>query len=399
MRSIILYPYPPELDGLSIQGDMLYKGFLRHGYETAPCNRTADIEKQFLYRTFKPDVAIGIGYWGDTPRLVQHPLKYGVQPVPWLNADGWVANYHDALDSLPLILTTSAWVRDIYRRDGVTNKNICPMPIGIDTQQMRPIPKDDPRVVYIRNMLGVKPGEKMILTAGGDTTSKGFQEVLQALGKINGDFPNWKYVGKTWEKGKPYYDYKKELSIMRDYDIRRKVKFIDGPLSREFMCCLLSACDIYAAPSRIEGFGMVQIEAMACGKPVLSIDAMGIKDTVIHGETGLLAKVGEEVRLSEEWAYSWMGFNKKQRIRFDQPKTFAYRADIDDIAKHLYRLLSDDELRSKMGENARRHAVQNYDFVKTSKDLHDLVEKKLGLNGKKSNGAAKKEATVAVRER
>jgi glycosyltransferase involved in cell wall biosynthesis len=248
-------------------------------------------------------------------------------------------------------------------------------------------------------MLGVKPGEKMILTAGGDTTSKGFQEVLQALGKINGDFPNWKYVGKTWEKGKPYYHYKKELSIMRDYDIRRKVKFIDGPLSREFMCCLLSACDIYAAPSRIEGFGMVQIEAMACGKPVLSIDAMGIKDTVIHGETGLLAKVGEEVRLSEEWAYSWMGFNKKQRIRFDQPKTFAYRADIDDIAKHLYRLLSDDELRSKMGENARRHAVQNYDFVKTSKDLHDLVEKKLGLNGKKSTCAAKKEATVAVRER
>ncbi len=389
---MILYPYPPELDGISIQGDMLYKGLLKNKLEVAPCDRNADSEKELLYETFNPDVVIGIGYWADAPTIIEHPLKKGKQPVPWLNADGWVANYHDVLDSLPLILTTSSWVKETYYRDGVTNKEIYPMPIGIDTQQMSPLPKDDPNVQKVREMLGVKPEEKMILTSGGDTTSKGFQEVLRALGKINGDFENWKYIAKTWEKGKPWYHCRKEMGIIREFDMKKKVNFIDGPLSRDFMRYLISACDVYAAPSRIEGFGMIQVEAMACGKPVLSIDAMGMKDTIIHGETGFLAKVGEEVKLEEEWAYKWMGFGKKQKIQFDKPKTLAYRADIGDLAENMLKLLSDDALREKMGQNARKHAVKNFDYVKTSKDIHDLIEKKLGVK------EGREQATVSVQE-
>ncbi len=393
MKSMVLYPYPPELDGISIQGEMLYRGLLKNGQETVPCDRGAVAEKELLYKTFKPDVAIGIGYWADAPRLIEHPLEYGIQPVPWLNADGWVANYHELLDSLPLMLTTSQWVKEMYYRDGLKNKNIYPMPIGIDTTQMRPIPRSDPRIIEVREMLGVKPDEKMILTSGGDTTSKGFQEVLQALGKINGDFPKWKYIGKTWEKGKPMYHCKKEIEIMKELDMKKKVDFLDGALSREFMCYLINACDIYAAPSRIEGFGMIQVEAMACGKPVLSIDAMGMKDTIIHNETGFLAKVGEEIKLEEEWAYKWMGFDKKHMIKFDEPKTLAYRADVDDLAKYLYRMLTEDDLMKKMGENARKHAVENFDYLKTSKDINDLIEKKLDLKS-----SSQEQATVSVQE-
>jgi len=389
---MILYPYPPELDGISIQGDMLYKGLLKDNQTTTRCDRGAVAEKELLYKTFKPDAVIGIGYWADAPRLIEHPLEYGVQPVPWFNADGWVANYHELLNSLPLMLTTSNWVKETYHRDGVRNKNIYAMPIGIDTAQMRPLPKNDPRVLKIREMLGIKPDEKMILTSGGDTTSKGFQEVLQALGKINEDFPNWKYIGKTWERNKPLYHYKKEMEIMKDLDLRKKVDFLDGALSREFMCYLINACDIYAAPSRIEGFGMIQVEAMACGKPVLSIDAMGMKDTIIHNETGFLAKVGEEVQLEEEWAYKWMGFDKKHKIQFDEPKTLAYRADIDELAEYLLKMLNDDELREKMGEKARVHTVKNFDYTITSKNISSLIEKKLGLE------AREKEATVSVQE-
>ncbi len=167
----------------------------------------------------------------------------------------------------------------------------------------------------------------------------------------------------------------------------------DGALSREFMCYLINACDVYAAPSRIEGFGMIQVEAMACGKPVLSIDAMGMKDTIIHNETGFLAKVGEEIKLEEEWAYKWMGFNEKHIVKFDKPKTLAYRADVDDLAKYLYRMLTEDDLMKKMGENARKHAVKNFDYIKTSKDINDLIEKKLDLKN-----SSREQATVSVQE-
>ncbi|MBN2067428.1 MAG: glycosyltransferase family 4 protein [Candidatus Diapherotrites archaeon] len=381
-----------ELDGVSIQGEMLYQGLLHNKHEARCCDREAVAEKELLYKSFKPDVVIGVGYWGDTPTLIQDPLHHGMTPVPWLNADGWVANYHDILNKLPLIMVTSNWVKHTYKRDGVTNRNIEVMPIGIDMQEMRPLPKNDVRIEQVKKMLRIKPGQKIILTAGGDTTSKGFQEVLKALGKIDKDFPDWVYVGKSWESRTPYYHYKDELKLMKELGIRRKVRFLDGPLSRDFMCCLLNACDVYAAPSRIDGFGMIQVEAQACGRPVLGVDSMGIKDTVLHGKTGFLAKVGEEVKLAEEWVYKWQGFKKKHKIKFDEPKTFGIRADVDDLADYLYKMLSDDELREKMGENGRDYVVENFDYVKTSERAYSLIEKKLGLNGRER-------ATVSVKTR
>ncbi len=378
-RSVVLYPFPVQLDGVSLQGEFLYQGLLHNGYPVMPADRKGEFEKNFLYRHFKPKVAIGIGYWGDAPDIISDPLGNGVTPVPWLNADGWVANYHDLLNSLPIILTTSNWVKETYLRDGVTNPNIFAMPIGIDTQQMKPLPKHDPQVQAMREFLGVKPHEKMILTIGGDTTSKGFQEVLQALGKIDQEFREWKLIGKSWENHDPVYHYKEEMKLIRGFGFRKKVKYIDGSLSRENLRVLLSAADIYAAPSRLEGFGMVQVEAMSCGIPVLSIDAMGMKDTVVHGVTGFLAKVASTVDLESEWVYKEMGFPKKQVIKFDNPKTFAYRVDVDDLSQHLLKLLTDSQLREKMGEAGREHAVKNFNYKVTSLKMINVIEEKLNL--------------------
>ncbi|VVC00115.1 Trehalose synthase [uncultured archaeon] len=379
LRPLVLYPCPSELDGVSLQGEFLYNGLYQNGFETARCDRKADFEKKFMYKNFRPNAAIGIGFWGDAPHLIKHPLENGVTPVPWLNADGWVANYHGLINSLPLVFTTSNWVKETYIRDGVSGQNLVPMPIGIDSQQMSPIPKSDPRIQKMRELLGVKPDEKMILTIGGDTTSKGFQEMLNALGKINGEFKKWKYVGKSWEKKEPYYHYKEEARLARGFGFRKRIKYIDGPCSRETMRILLNSADIYAAPSRIEGFGMIQVEAMSCGIPVLSIDAMGVKDTIIHNETGLLAKVGATVDLEQEWVYKDMGFEKKQVIKFDNPKTFAVRADVDDLAKHLLSLLTDSGLRQRLGSKAREHVVNNFDYRKTSLDMAKVIEQKLQL--------------------
>ncbi len=379
-KSVVFYPFPAELDGVSLQGDFLYRGLKENGYPVRPCDRDATFEKDVLFENFKPDVSIGIGFWGDTPNIIIDPMERGITPVPWINADGWVANYHDVLNELPLIMVTSNWVKETYRRDGVSNPNIYPMPIGIDTKQMSPIPKDDPKVVKMRELLGVKDDEKLILTIGGDTTSKGFQEVLKALGKINGEFSKWKYVGKSWEAKEPRYHYRDEKKIIQEEDLpRKRIKYIDGPISRETMRTLICAADVYAAPSRIEGFGMVQVEAQACGIPVLGIDAMGVKDTVVHGETGFLAKVGETIDLEEEWVYKSMGFKEKHIVKFDEPKTFACRADVDDLAEYLLKMLTDGEMMEQMGKKAREHAVKNFDYRKVSQDIANLIGEKLKI--------------------
>ncbi|MBS3156566.1 glycosyltransferase family 4 protein [Candidatus Woesearchaeota archaeon] len=378
MKSVVLYAHPPEPDGLSLQGNYLWRGLLENKYQSWPCNPEGGLQKEFWYKNFKPDVAYGIGYWGNVPLLVHDPLKFGITPVPWFNADGWVANYHEDLEKLPLMFTTSEWVRQTYKRDGVNIKNIVPMHIGIDTNNYRQI-NDDKAKKKIKELLGVKPNEKMILTVGGDVTSKGAQEMFKALAKVNEEFKDWKYVCKSWSSECSHEWHDEESKLVEELGIKDKVIFIEGSFSTEFIPYLLNAADIYAAPSRLEGFGMIQVEAMACGKPVISINHMGPSETIIHNKTGYLAKVAETVVLEKEWVYPWMGFPKQQVIEFKEPKVFAYRADVDELAKFSLNLLTDDNLRNKMGDNAREHAVKNFDYKYISKKIAEVTKKKLGL--------------------
>ncbi|OGI88474.1 hypothetical protein A2995_00810 [Candidatus Nomurabacteria bacterium RIFCSPLOWO2_01_FULL_33_24] len=379
MKALILYAYPPEPDGLSIQGHFLYKGFLENKEEATPCHPEAGLQKMWYLKNFKPNVSLGIGYWANTPIIVHDQQKYNTIPIPWYNADGWVANYHDTLNKLPLVLTTSDWVKQTYARDGVETKNFVPMHIGIDTNASKPLPQKE--VQKVREMLGVKKDEKMILTIGGDVTSKGAQEMLQALAKIDQEFPKWRYICKTWPSDSAYGHHREEKALIEELGLdKKKITFLEGCYSQEFIPFLLNAADIYAAPSRLEGFGMLQVEAMACGKPVISIDAMGPKETIINGKTGFLAKVASTVNLEEEWVYPWMGFSEKKKIKFETPKVFAYRADTDDLARDTLNLLANDELREKMGKNAREHAVKNFHYTVTSKKIINLIKTRFDIS-------------------
>lgn len=379
MRCIVLYAYPPEPDGQSLQGDFLYRGILNSGDLAIPCHFKDSSQKRHYLKHLKLDVAFGVGFWGNLPEIVREPLKYGVKPVPWFNADGWVANYQDEFDKLDLMFTTSEWVRQIYKRDGVNISKIIPMPIGIDTDLFKPTSNPQYNEL-IREMVGVEKNKKMILTIGGDVTSKGAQEMMRALAEANKEFKDWVYVCKSWPSENADDWRKLEIELAESLGIRDKVIFLSDMFSQEFMVHLLNAADIYAAPSRIEGFGMVQVEAMACGKPVISINKMGPSETIVHNKTGFLAKVAEEVVLNQEWAYPSMGFDKQQIIKFKEPKTFAYRADIDDLKEYTLRLLTDDSLGEKMGEEARKHAAKNFDYRITSKNMATITKEKLNLD-------------------
>ncbi len=381
MKSVVLYAYPPQPDGLSMQGDMLYRGLKENGDEAMPAHLSSEFQKEWLYKFFKPDVAYGVGYWNYVPDIVHHTQKFGVTPIPWLVADGWVANYQKDLSELPLVLATCEWVKQTYARDGVNTKNFEVAHIGLETEIFKPIPKTDPRVKTVRKMLGIKDDELMILTAGGDVTSKGAQEIMQALKQVDTNFKKWKYVLKVWGGASADDHYDDEMKVIEELgESKDKISYIEGSLSGEFMAVLLSACDIYAAPSRLEGFGMIQVEAQGCGVPVVSINAMGPKETIIHEKTGFLADVAETVELTEEWVYTGMGFPEDHKVKFERPKTFAYRANVDQLAEYLMKLLTDDNLRLTMGQAAREHAVENFEYRKVAKNIADITKKKLKLS-------------------
>jgi glycosyltransferase involved in cell wall biosynthesis len=142
---------------------------------------------------------------------------------------------------------------------------------------------------------------------------------------------------------------------------------------------LIAACDIYASPSRLEGFGMAQVEAGACGKPVIGIRAMGMLDTLVHGENAFLAEVAREVIMKETVLGGESGYEKNHRLVFRSPRTVDYRASVHDIANYLMDLMTDPHLRGSLGTAGRKRAVERYDYRVVARRFVQAVSEKLGV--------------------
>jgi len=380
MKVLILYDYPPSPGGLATQGDLLYKGLKEMGVEVHAVNFESAQEKEWYYRWFEPDVVVGVGYWGHTPHLVLHPQRYGVQPVPWLVADGYMANYVEILNALPLVLVTSNWVKKVYMRDGLSGDNIEVLPVGVDTDSFMPRDKNDTKVTTVREALGISQDQIVVLTVGGDAASKGAQEVMQALAINDPKAPDWKYVCKVWPQPRTEQQNLADLQLATHLGIEKNVVYTTSRISRNFMPYLLAACDIYAAPSRLEGFGMIQVEANACEKPVIGIKAMGMLDTMVHGKTAFLASVAQEVRIRETIVGDESGYEPGHRVAFKRPRIVDYRASVHDIANYLMDLMTDVNLREKMGKEGRKRVVENFDYRVIAKKFVNIISERLGIS-------------------
>lgn len=379
MKVLVLYEYPPTPGGLATQGDLLYKGLMELGVDVHAAHFESDQEKEWYYRWFKPDVVVGIGYWGYTPHLILNPQRFGMQPVPWLVSDGYIANYQDVLNALPLILVTSNWVKEMYVRDGIDGDRIEVLPVGCDTDTFKPYSKSDPKIIAVREALGISPDELMILTVGGDAASKGGQEVMQALALIDKKVPKWKYVCKVWPQKRTKIQNISDDELATSLGIEKNVIYAVNTISRNFMPFLIAACDIYAAPSRLEGFGMPQVEAGACAKPVLSINAMGMLDTLVHGKTAFLAEVAKKIVVGEVILGPESGFEDHHKVVFNTPRIVDYRADVSDIAKYMSMLMNDALLREKMGKAGHDRVVKNFDYRVVAKKFVQIMNDKLGI--------------------
>lgn len=110
--------------------------------------------------------------------------------------------------------------------------------------------------------------------------------------------------------------------------LSRRVRF-RGLLPREELPEFYRGLDVFAIPSRQEGFGIVGIEAMACGVPVVSTRCGGPEDYVVPGETGYLVPHEPEA-----------------------------------MARDLLRIVGDRALRQRLSDNARALAVANYSHAR-----------------------------------
>lgn len=128
---------------------------------------------------------------------------------------------------------------------------------------------------------------KIILSVGALKPRKGYHVSIPAVAEIKKKYPEIKYhiVG-----GRPTEVY---LRLVENYGLKENVKFFYNISDKELIR-LYCECDVFLLPSitknnnDFEGFGLVYLEAGACGKPVIGAYGSGAEDAIINGETGIL---------------------------------------------------------------------------------------------------------------
>jgi len=128
-------------------------------------------------------------------------------------------------------------------------------------------------------------------------------------------------------------------NLAEEHGVSLHVHFLSGLTQEELSACY-AACDIFALPSRGEGFGLVYLEAMAHGKPVIAGAHGGAPEIVEDGATGYLVPHG----------------------------------DVPQLANALATLLGDAELRKKMGARGRGRVEREYQFAQFAKSLKRILK-------------------------
>lgn len=157
---------------------------------------------------------------------------------------------------------------------------------GIDLEAFRPV--SDPDLV---RSLGVNPDQRSVLFVGRITKQKGLPYLLKAVEALPPD------VQVVLAAGSPdTQEIFAEVSalIEKVSNSRSGVVWLNQQLSRNELVALLSAATVFACPSIYEPLGIVNLEAMACGTPVIATATGGIPEVVVHNQTGLLVPIEQQ---------------------------------------------------------------------------------------------------------
>jgi glycosyltransferase involved in cell wall biosynthesis len=222
-----------------------------------------------------------------------------------------------------LIFTTNYGLNEAskaYNAD-IPEEKYSIVPCGIDIKKFRPLHVEE---------------STDILFVGNLVPRKGLTYLLYAISAVKDELPWIKLTIASKDNAKKYMNLSKKLEIFQNCE------WIYNPSEQELVR-LYNSCKIFILPSLFEGFGIVLLEAQACGKPVISSSVGGISEALMDGKTGFLIKPGDVATLSD----------------------------------FILKLLSNDQLREKMGKSAREFA-EKFSWDKIATSIEHVYLKSLG---------------------
>jgi glycosyltransferase involved in cell wall biosynthesis len=160
--------------------------------------------------------------------------------------------------------------------------------------------------------------------------------VLEAMHKLRRELPELAYTIVGDGGDRPRLE-----ALARSLRVDQRVTFA-GWQNHFELAEAYRACDVFVLPSAQEGFGLVFLEAMATGKPVLAARAGAVPEVVVDGETGVLVDYG----------------------------------DVDALAAAILRLSRDAGLRRTLGEAGRKRFLEQFSFEQATNRVGELVRER-----------------------
>jgi len=223
---------------------------------------------------------------------------------------------------------------DILRHFNVAPRKVTVIHNGIDPDEYRP--------VMSRGRLerfGSALRQPYVLFVGRISRQKGILHLINAIPFLDSGA---QIVLCASAPDTPQFAQEIEDAMDRASQKPGRILWIREMVDRATAVELYSHAAVFCCPSIYEPFGIINLEAMACETPVVASAVGGIQEVVVHGETGYLVPMAQQVEPPFE------PVNPEQFSR--------------DLARHINLLLADASLRKEMGAKGRRRVEANFSW-------------------------------------
>lgn len=238
------------------------------------------------------------------------PDSFSIDGIEW-----WTA-----YEANRVVVTSHSMKREICDHFHLPWDKVDVIPNAIDVTQYNP-PVDTGSV---RARYGVGWGEKLVLCVGRLVPQKGIEYFISAIPSIAQRYPEAKFVivGEGWSR-----DYLE--GIARSTGHTRRILFT-GFISDSEVIALMASADVLVIPSIYEPFGIVALEGMATGVPVVASRVGGLAEVIEHDRTGIFVYPrnpgsiawGVDQILSNPSHAEWLTQNARERLH----KTYSWEA-------------------------------------------------------------------------
>ncbi len=244
----------------------------------------------------------------------------------YINDTEWMLTY----ESTEVIVNSNYMKRELQRLFGLPFEKINVAPNGININMFNGVEKDyDFRRQYAAD------NEKIILFMGRLVYEKGVQHLISAMPKILSGYNDAKLV--IAGKGGMLEELKAQVDSM---GIANKVYFT-GYMDAKQVCKMYKCADVSVFPSTYEPFGIVALEAMLSGTPVVVSDIGGLNEIIEHGVDGMKS----------------------------------YAGNPNSLADSILELLHNPELADNVVKKAKAKVKNEYNWAKIAQDTHFIYQK------------------------